>query len=754
MTGQIETTCQTCGKPLQKGASITQWIFDTSKCTCSVAAPSVVQLPYCALCGLVIRTKLGSITHWIFKTPVCECLETGVDKGLLSQEQLPRDDSIAGSPYEFLGVTGSGGVATVFKARNRKLGRHVAIKILQTGLDNSRAVDNFLREAKSASKLQHPNIVTVQDFGQMVDGRKFLVTEWIDGITLADYLQKHGKLSFEATKELFSQVLDGLTHAHNRAVVHRDIKPSNIMLVRGTSGGWTVKIIDFGTAKEIDKDQEKTRAEDMAGSPFYMSPEQATGDTVDARADLYSVGCSMFEALTGRTPFVGKALSVVMRHQLEEAPTLKQASGGLDFPESIEEIIAKLLAKNPSDRYQSANEVKAALQVASSGRRSTFNQVFARAQVQPEGKAGGGVPLILVAGFLILGCIFVLVGSSFLYTFSNTPAPKAVKSAKGKDGSDLNMVLSTPLSDYWYGNDGERRLLPFEQPLSELPPNGVRTLTIGRSYDYRIASLYDYRIASSRKLIEQRFEGITRLKSLSVLAVWDVPMTVEILQSISDVKNLTRLSISDSPLPHETVSIIGVLPKLESLELNTDSLNRSDVVDIPILKKTLVKLALDNNPVGKAETTAYVAELDKLTYLSLNNTGLDDSGVERLTKLSKIENLFIAQADLSPAGIKSLCKFPKLHVLDLSFSKIGDEAAKQLGGLQAVESLKLAGCEKLTDKCVDALCKLKGLRQLDVTRTSISDRGAMLLKNNLPNIQDLKCTSQVEELDEMFLGKQ
>lgn len=742
--GELETVCSACGKPFQKGASMTQWIFDANKCTCSVESTTVSQLPNCALCGLPIRTKLGSITHWIFKTPVCECLAVTEEKAFLSEELLPSDDLIPGSPYQFLAVTGAGGIATVYKAQNRKLERNVAIKILQTGLNDSRAVENFEREAKAASKLQHPNIVIVQDFGKMRDGRQFLVTEWIDGITLADYLQRNGPLSLDATKELFTQVLDGLTHAHNRGVVHRDIKPSNIMLARGGSGGWIVKIIDFGTAKEIDNDGERTRAEDMTASPFYMSPEQATGEKVDARSDLYSLGCSMFEALTGRTPFVGKPLSVVMRHQLEEAPTLNHASGGLEFSDALEALIAKALSKNPSGRYQNAQEMKDALQAASIQAHSRFNQRLYSFVAQPENSITAS-PLVVI-GVIVVAVAFPI---GVWWLIAEKSAPNVVRKERGekrtsKVTANANESLVTRRAgDYWYGVSGVRHELPLDKPLTALPAKQVRQLVIGHN------SIHAITYPEERPFVERRFDGLETLTNLNCLAVWDIPITPEAVQKISGMHNLTKITISETDVPADTVRTLSVLPKLQIFDLKMCNITPKDIRDIG-RHKSLYKLSLDNNPVGHGRGLAPVGTLEHLGVLSINNVGLDDEGIECLSKLAKLQYLFAQRAELSQTGMKTLSRFTQLKAIDLSFSTIDDEGLKELAKLKSLDNLNISGCPKLTDRCVDSICQLKGLTQLDVMATAISDQGLIRLEEGLPKLVSFRHVGRVDAVDPLL----
>lgn len=252
--------------------------------------------------------------------------------------------------YEIRELIGIGGMANVYRCYDTVDDREVAIKILKDEyLNNEEFIRRFKNESKAIAVLSHPNIVKVYDvsFGDMI---QYIVMEYIDGITLKEYINQQGTLSWKETVHLITQILMALSHAHSKGVVHRDIKPQNMMLL---SDG-TIKVTDFGIARFSNST--RTMTEQAIGSVHYIAPEQAKGDITDGKTDIYSIGVMMYEMLTGKLPFDGdNAVSVALMHLqvIPEAPRTLNPS----IPEGIEEITLKAMQKQPMDRYQSAQDM-------------------------------------------------------------------------------------------------------------------------------------------------------------------------------------------------------------------------------------------------------------------------------------------------------------------------------------------------------------------------------------------------------------
>lgn len=255
-----------------------------------------------------------------------------------------REGVYLGKRYEILGRIGSGGMADVYKGKDHKLNRYVAIKVLKSDYRTDEVfIKKFLSEAQAAAGLMHPNVVNVYDVGQD-RGLYYMVMELVEGITLKDYIEKKGRLSAKETISISIQMVTGLQAAHNQHIIHRDIKPQNIII----SKDGKVKVTDFGIARATTATQ--TISTSVMGSVHYTSPEQARGGVVDQKSDIYSIGITMYEMITGNVPFDGDStVSVALKHLQEEI--VSPAEEVPDIPYSLECIIMKCTQKNPGLRY-------------------------------------------------------------------------------------------------------------------------------------------------------------------------------------------------------------------------------------------------------------------------------------------------------------------------------------------------------------------------------------------------------------------
>jgi eukaryotic-like serine/threonine-protein kinase len=257
-------------------------------------------------------------------------------------------EALAEGRYRVEDVLGRGGMASVYLARDSELERPVAVKVLADHLADQPDFHNrFLREARLAAQLSHPNIVQVFDVGEE-DGKPFIVMECVEGSTLAEELKERGRLEPDEVVDLALQICGGLEHAHAAALVHRDIKPQNLLL----RPDGAVKIADFGIARAAETTR-LTQMGSVLGTAAYLAPEQALGEEVTASADIYSLGCVLYELLTGRTPYVFKTLpELVVKHREEAIEPLREVRP--EVPERLEAAVMHALARNPDYRPESA----------------------------------------------------------------------------------------------------------------------------------------------------------------------------------------------------------------------------------------------------------------------------------------------------------------------------------------------------------------------------------------------------------------
>jgi eukaryotic-like serine/threonine-protein kinase len=274
---------------------------------------------------------------------------------------------LLGDRYELDGVVGRGGMAEVYRARDLRLDRIVAIKTLRTDLARDQTFQaRFRREAQSSASLNNPSIVAVYDTGEdMSSGLPvpYIVMEFVDGRTVRDLLIEGHRLLPERTLEIVSGVLRALEYSHQAGIVHRDIKPGNVMVTKNGD----IKVMDFGIARAMsDTQSTMTQTAQVIGTAQYLSPEQARGERVDARSDLYSTGCLMYELLTGRPPFTGDSPVAIAYQHVRENP-IPPSRLDPSLPPWADSIVLKAMAKSTSDRYQSAAEMQADIQRAASG---------------------------------------------------------------------------------------------------------------------------------------------------------------------------------------------------------------------------------------------------------------------------------------------------------------------------------------------------------------------------------------------------
>ncbi len=411
----LRKICPVCGKPSAGGrrpGSLTAFLFGASDCACLRPGDGKKQsLPlqkdesdFCPKCGLkiVADDRVGSLTGFLFQSTRCKCLrdqafadgqmsakfwklkQAGAGTTFISaatDEDRPRKSKVGsidlapgatiGGAYKIIELLGRGGMGEVYLARHETLGKKCALKVIPPEQVTEMGWQRFQLEARAVAKLEHKNLVRVTDLGIHDGCLPFYAMDFVEGKNLAELLAQYGPMPLAIVLDIFMQVCDGVDCAHYNGILHRDLKPANIMVHEVKSGQRLAKILDFGLAKLTGDDRSKqslTAVGDVFGSPFYMSPEQCNGDRLDRRSDIYSLGCTMFECLTGQPPFTGHLAAAVIFSQLEaDPPSLESIAGADKFPASMGIVMAKLLRKNPVERYQTLSELRGDLEKVARG---------------------------------------------------------------------------------------------------------------------------------------------------------------------------------------------------------------------------------------------------------------------------------------------------------------------------------------------------------------------------------------------------
>lgn len=334
--------------------------------------------------------------------------------------------------FHIKGKLGQGGMGSIYTAHDSILARNVAIKTIARTNLNDQELMRFQREAKAASTLSHPNVIQLLDFGVLESGQPFMVMELIEGITLSQLISERGPQSPRLVLQIIEQVANGMIGFHKAGIVHRDLKTGNIMLLN--SGMLTnqplVKILDFGIAKALGQDAQMstlTKAGQIFGSPNSMSPEQARGDTLDHRSDIYSLGCIAFELLTGRPLFVGDTVIDVVTQHINDPPPRLWEVCDLTFPMELERLVAHMVLKDPDERFQSMSEVIKNLRdvyavLPEETERSAITGNDSAALPAKELTLNSGVLWASgVLAFIVLICSVSYIGIKF--TIANAPPP-------------------------------------------------------------------------------------------------------------------------------------------------------------------------------------------------------------------------------------------------------------------------------------------------------------------------------------------
>lgn len=635
--------------------------------------------------------------------------------------------------YKVISLLGHGGMGSVYKVEQIFLKKEYALKMLNSVGLSDVVLRRFQKEAQAASKLDHPSLVKAHEFGLIDGSQPFFVMDLAEGETLSGHLKRHGMLSQAETIRLMIPICFGLAYAHQHGVIHRDLKPGNIVLTRGESGstGGTAKVVDFGIAK-LDEGltgEALTKTGEIFGTPLYMSPEQCMGNKVDHRTDIYSLGCVIFECLTGAPPFSGdSALAIMMRHQSDEPQTLKEASLGNQYPPELEKAVARLLAKNPDDRYQSMLAVANELFLIQSG--NLLEQPLV-AEAKPDSTVTrkltfhDAIALSIAAlGFMCLGSVVTLFTMGHFSRNATRPMVTDLDLAVRQVYiHDLPRVRGEYFSKI--EETGHRRMRVFHFPtkfsLGELSwlENNVRHRVLAKG-----RQAVPYGINVNLKLAWQvchehpEWLSSFRPDDLFYLGMDD-----------SDIRGV----IYDDSIFDTTLSHAGHLTGLKCIDLD----------QLPVTDEGVEHLArlpdLSWIHVGGTKVTMdwilNYKRLPKLRCLDVSGIAGADRLIKKLLSGCSLEELGVRDCNLKSDDLMRIARFKELQYLYLS----GNDrlVADDLRPLQSLPALLLLELRQiaLPPASIEVLSGFKQLRFLTINADRFTPEDVTRLKSQLPGCQ-------------------
>jgi serine/threonine protein kinase/Leucine-rich repeat (LRR) protein len=587
--------------------------------------------------------------------------------------------------YRVLGLVGQGGMGAVYRAEHRRMERTVALKVINPGLmRHPTAVQRFEQEARAAARLDHANIVRAYDADQ-AGGLHFLVMEYVEGTGLADVVGERGSLPIAEACDHARQAALGLQHAHERGMVHRDIKPHNLMLLPDG----LVKVLDFGLARlprsadgplaEIGPKGTLTGAGAVMGTADYIAPEQAADPrSADIRADIYSLGCTLFHLLTGRPPFPeGTVTEKLAQHVRGAFPSLTDLRP--EVPPGLAGVVARMMATDPQQRYATPGEVAQAL-----GR-------FCPPASRPPGTRKRHA---WIAGLVLLSVpLFAAVVLLCLPTTrtDQPPTPDNVPQPEPR------AEAPPPLSDEEAENLAEQAILRLGGQVSfNVPHPGTRSAA---------------------------FVNLGRL-----------PLTDADLQPVASFKRLRGLDLSNTPVTDAALAHVARLTRMTVLNLPRTRVRGPGLKHLAGLKE-LRLLDLDFSKVGD-EGLQHLVGLPDLERLGLHSTRITDAGLVSIGQIRSLLQLRLSNTAITGQGLKHLTGLSRLTTLSLINARnVDDEGMKAVGQLRALESLELLGT-RVTDKGLQHLAGLRKLSSLQLMLLKVTDSGLAVLEE-LPALQDL-----------------
>jgi serine/threonine protein kinase len=674
-------------------------------------------------------------------------------------EKFKTGSLIAGT-YRVLDFIGEGAMGLVYKVEHTLLNKTLAFKVLKTEYLSESIWKRFRLEAQAIARLNHPNIVKIYDMSQTEDGLPFFTMDLLVGQSLDHYLQENGPLTVKEALPIFRQVCAGLAYANDHGIIHRDIKPGNIMLIDNLTevAKCTVKIVDFGIAKLVDdgntSEQGLTKPGEVFGSPLYMSPEQCMGAKLDQRSDMYSVGITMFQALTGRPPLLGKsAVETAALHQSKEAPLLCDVAPDIEFPHKLEEVIATMLAKAPDDRYSSLSEVAQELLRLEKGdvsniKPQSYSQHYSEDTQQGTTQVTKKQVVLLAA--LALISIAAIVFLVVTYNSLTQPSKKQAQDTQPAVQPKTVSIFLDPNPLSKANRNDEDDILTNEQmkQIRTFVDSDKRQFSSIVKTGNQYSKVFNFPSNFSIGKVNWNFYrkpvngsgtiAIPYGRALKVEASVELRAFPELLMKFAPDDVVWFVITDVTPREPKLYPAIAHLSSLKFLELKGCKINDSDLKALEKLKN-LETLNISQSYVSSAQLIN-CSLLKHLKNLQTECLVQPSVFLETLQKYNQIETLDLRHTTLTKRDVAAISRMSKLTSLTVKQDELNDGDIETLSKLRNLKHLNIDECPSLTIDCLSSLAKFPALKTVIVPNQLRTEQVYDKLKKLAPQIQVTRFT--------------
>jgi serine/threonine protein kinase len=607
--------------------------------------------------------------------------------------------------YEVIKLIGCGGMGVVYKVKVKESGKILALKTIRTNDLTEQGLERFTQEAEAANALEHEGLIKVYEFGMIDHQQPYLVMDFIEGGSLADAIRKNKGLPVDTVLNIFLAACDALAYVHDQGIIHRDLKPGNILLQDCQSEKAQIRIADFGVAKILEDDSGSglrlTQTGEMLGSPLYMSPEQCAGKSVDRRSDVYSLGCAMYEALVGVPPYVGSSfLATILKHQQEAPPSL--ASSGNQFPQELESVVARALAKDPNDRFQYMQDFGLAVSGVKRSLREGKERGFPFIGKIMRSTTKVPLPVVIAIGLVTASASS---GVTALVLRLNSERSKTMAVPRSASSSFLSLSGDNGKQlDSSDTDDSNKTIIVAGQRILHFP----NTKSMGRLSAHLPGEKPH---PAGHATGTRSFPAATLLR---LVPSWYACEDLDLFRRFGP-DDFEGIDFATTPVSDSGLAYVARFTGLRNLMLSS-----TDITDGGL---------------------SSILDLPNLQELSISNTSVSSDGVSSLKKLKSLTRLWLCHMRVDEKMLAYLKSARKLQFLALGHTHMCDDDLAALSNLPSLEILRLEDNPQITDRGLKYLVNLPELRCLSLTGCSITPASISYLKQ-MPSLRELYITKK------------